>query len=262
MCCIIRQEVLLLPENIRISLTIVTHNDADKAAAAAASIIAHTKKYPLHFYIVDNASSDDTLNRLKYQTELDIIKLNKNIGFGAGHNKVLDLLDSDYHFIVNPDITLNRDVLAEMAEFMEKNPDVVMAMPKILNSDGTEQFLPKSRPTFRRLFLGRFLDKIRSEYIWREREMTSPTEIDFCSGCFFCIRTSVLKELGGFDQRYFMYLEDADLTLRAKTVGKVVFLPDITVTHLWQRGSAKNIRLFFIHLASCFKFLLKWRKNQ
>ena len=250
-----------MAEDIKITLTIVTHNDADKAAAAAASIIAHSKKYPLRFYIVDNASSDDTLERLKHQTGIEVIKLDKNIGFGAGHNQVLNLLNSDYHFVVNPDITLNRDVLAEMVDYMEENRDVVMAMPKILNSDGTEQFLPKSRPTFRSLFLGRFSNKIRSEYIWREREMTGPTEIDFCSGCFFCIRTSVFKVLGGFDQRYFMYLEDADLTFRAKTVGKVVFLPDITVTHLWQRGSAKNIRLFLIHLASCFKFLLKWRKN-
>ncbi|MBR6902709.1 MAG: glycosyltransferase family 2 protein [Clostridia bacterium] len=248
-----------MPENINISLTIVTHNEADKAAAAAASIIAHCNKYPLSFYIIDNNSTDDTLKRLEFQDGIKIIRLNKNIGFGAAHNKALDYIDSDYHFIVNPDITINRDVLADMVAFMEENKNVVMAMPKILNHDGTEQFLPKERPNFRRLFLGRFSKEVRSEYVWQNKDIAVPTEIDFCSGCFFCIRTSALKELGGFDERFFMYLEDADLTIRAKSIGKVVILPDIFVTHLWQRGSAKNIRLFLIHLISCFKFLLKWR---
>lgn len=247
-----------MPENINVSLTIVTHNEADKAAAAAASIIAHSAKYPPEFYIIDNNSTDNTLERLKFEDGIKIIRLNKNIGFGAAHNKALDYIDSDYHFIVNPDITINRDVLADMVKFMEENKNVVMAMPKILNYDGTEQFLPKERPTFRCLFLGRFSKEVRSEYVWQNKNITEPTEIDFCSGCFFCIRTSAFKELGGFDERYFMYLEDADLTIRAKSIGKVVILPDIFVTHLWQRGSAKNIRLFLIHLISCFKFLLKW----
>ena len=250
-----------MPNGISVSLAIVTHNEADKSAAASASIIAHCKKYPLSFYIIDNNSTDDTVERLKYQKGIRIILLPKNIGFGAAHNKVLDYIESDYHFIVNPDITVNRDVIAEMVDFMEENPDVVMAMPKILGIDGSEQFLPKERPDFKRLFLGRLSDKIRSEYIWKDRNLTEPTEIDFCSGCFFCIRTDVLRNLGGFDKRFFMYLEDVDLTTRAKSIGKVMILPDVTVTHLWHRGSAKNPKLFIIHLISCFKFLLKWRNK-
>ena len=248
-----------MPESIKISLAIVTHNEADKAAATAASVLAHCVKYPLDFYIIDNNSTDDTLDRLKYEEGLKIVRLDSNIGFGAAHNKALDFIDSDYHFIVNPDISVNSDVFADMVDYMIANPDVVISSPRILNSDGTEQFLPKSTPTFRRLFLGRLSKKVRDEYIWKDKNLTEPTEIDFCSGCFFCIKTSVMKELGGFDERYFMYLEDADLTVRAKNIGKTVFLPDIKVTHLWKRESARNLRLFFIHLSSCVKFLMKWR---
>lgn len=245
---------------IKISAAIVTYNDGDKAAAAIASILAHCKKYPIELYIVDNNSSDDTLKRIDYiKNSVKIIQLDRNIGFGQAHNKVLDLVDSKYHFVINPDITVNSDVFADVVDYMEKNPDAIMAAPNILNGDGTVQYLPKSVPTFKRLFLGRLSSSVRDEYVWRDREITRPCEIDFCSGCFFCMPTDCFKRLNGFDKRYFMYLEDADLTLRAKRLGKVIFLPDISVTHLWGRGSHKNLRLFVIHLISCIKFLIKWR---
>ena len=93
-----------------------------------------------------------------------------------------------YHFIINPDITINSDVLSDLVDYFESNPDVVMAMPKILNQDGTEQKLPKERPTFKRMFLGRLSDKIRGEYVWADKDITEPVEINFCTGCFFCIR--------------------------------------------------------------------------
>lgn len=249
-------------ENKKISAAIVTHNNGDKAAAAVTSVLAHCKTHPLDFYIIDNNSSDDTLSRLSGISEIKITELDKNIGFGAAHNKVIKWLDSDYHFVINPDITVGGDVFADMVKFMEENPDCVMCTPKILNTDGSEQLLPKSAPTFRRLFSGRVSKKVRAKYVWADREITSPTEVDFCTGCFFCIRTSAFTALGGFDERYFMYLEDADLTLRAKSIGRTVFLPEVSVTHLWNRGSAKNIRLFIIHLISCFKFLLKWRHTE
>lgn len=254
--------MLCLAGTFKISAAIVTYNNGDKAAAATASVIEHCKKYPLDFYIIDNNSSDDTINRIGESGKIKIIRLDKNIGFGAAHNKILEGLDSDYHFIINPDITVNSDVFASITEFMEENPDVVLSAPKILNTDGSEQFLPKSVPTFKYLFLGRLCKKIRDEYVWKNKQITAPCEIDFCSGCFFCIRTSALKDLGGFDRRFFMYLEDADLTIRAKSMGKTIFLPDVKVTHLWDRGSTKNVKLFFIHLVSCFKFLLKWRNSK
>ena len=149
--------------------------------------------------------------------------------------------------------------MSDMVDFFEANPDVVMAMPKILNNDGTEQKLPKERPTFKRLFLGRLSNNIRSEYVWAEKDITEPCEINFCTGCFFCIRTDVFKKVLGFDKRYFMYLEDADLALKAKSKGKVMMLPQFSVNHAWERESSKSLKYLLIHIISSFKFLLKWR---
>lgn len=245
--------------DVLVSASVVTYNDKDRAPETVNSIIKNTKKYPLKLYVIDNASTDGTAELIKKTGQATVIKNSKNLGFGVAHNVVLGQEMGKYHFVINPDITLNQDVISDMVDYFEANPDVVMAMPKILNIDGTEQKLPKEKPTFKRLFLGRVSSKIRNEYIWAEKDITEPCEINFCTGCFFCIRTDVFKKMLGFDQRYFMYLEDADLALKAKSEGKVMILPQFSVTHVWERESAKSLKYLFIHIISCFKFLFKWR---
>lgn len=245
--------------DIQVSASIVTYNDKDRAPDTVQSIIKHTKKYPLKLYVIDNASTDKTAELIEQTGQAVVIRQDKNLGFGSAHNVVLGRELGKYHFVINPDITLNSDCISEMVDYFENHPDVVMAMPRVLNTDGTEQKLPKEKPTFKRLFFGRLSKKIRNEYVWADKEITEPCEIMFCTGCFFCIRTDVFKKLLGFDERYFMYLEDADLALKAKSKGKVMMLPQFSVTHAWERESAKSLKYLFIHIISCFKFLFKWR---
>ncbi len=244
-----------MANSLTVSAAIVTYNDADRIGKACASIVENTKKYPLKLTVVDNASCDNSI-AVARENGAEIISLNKNLGFGAAHNKLLETEMGKYHFVINPDIYIGSDVLSSLVDFMEENSDVVMVMPKILNPDGTEQKLPKEKPTFKRLFLGRISKKVRDEYIWAHKQIDSVVDIDFCTGCFFCIRSEVFKSLGGFDERYFMYLEDVDLTLKAKKVGRVVMQPNESVVHEWERQSAKSLKYFLIHISSCIKFLL------
>ena len=72
-----------------------------------------------------------------------------------------------------------------------------------------------------------------------------------------CIRGEVFEKLGGFDDRYFMYMEDVDLTLRAKKYGKTVIVPKFSVCHLWKRESAKSLKMLLIHTKSVFKFFAR-----
>ncbi len=245
--------------DILVSASIVTYNDINRAPTTVKSIIENTKKYPLKLYVIDNNSIDDTAEFIEKMELATVIKNSQNLGFGAAHNVSLQNELGKYHFVINPDITLTSDVISDMVDYFEANPDVVMAMPKILNEDGTEQKLPKERPTFKRLFLGRLSNKIRGEYVWADREVVEPTQVNFCTGCFFIIRTDAFKKLKGFDERYFMYLEDADLALKAKQIGKVMMLPQFTVVHAWERESSKSLKYLLIHTVSCFKFLFKWR---
>ncbi len=247
-------------EEINVSAAIVTYNSNETALNALKSLKNNTKRYPLSVFIFDNGSTDNTVSLLEDTNLAKVVKTGKNLGFGKAHNLSLNEKLGKYHFVVNPDIVLNSDALSDTVDYMEKNPDVVMCMPKILSENGKEQFVPKEVPTFKRLFLGRIFKSIRDEYCWRTKEIKEPCEIDFCSGCFFCIRTDIWQKLNGFDERFFMYLEDGDLTLRAKKLGKVVVNPHITVIHKWDRASAKSIKYLFIHTCSCFKFLLGRRR--
>lgn len=240
-----------------ISAAVVTYNNGEEAEKTIRLILENTKKYPLKLYVIDNHSTDNTAALLRGIDGVEFIENDKNIGFGAAHNIAFQKGLGKYHFVINPDIEIKSDVLSSLADFMEQNPDVALSMPQILNTDGTVQYLPKKKPTFKRLFFGRLFSKIRDEYVMKGEIGENVTEIDFCSGCFMCVKGDVFERLHGFDKRYFMYLEDADLTLRAKHFGKTVIVPEISIYHAWQRDSAKKLKLLFIHTKSAFKFLAK-----
>ena len=254
-----------MDEKTLITASIVTYNDTEKALNAVCSLKENTKKHSLKVFVFDNASKSIDI---RLSSAADVLEINKdNIGFGAAHNKMLAFEMGKYHAVVNPDITVNSDVLSHLADILDNNPDIVMITPKIMNEDGTEQKLPKRTPSVRYLFLGRLarlgsiFKKIRDEYVRANEVFEDITDIDFCSGCFFMIRSDVFRKIGGFDERYFMYLEDADLTREAKKYGRAVFCPTQEVTHLWERGSAKKPKLLLIHFKSFIKYLRKWKNE-
>lgn len=251
--------MILLAEGVNVSGSIVTYNCKEKAMGAVNSLLANTKKYPFVLNVFDNASQDGTAQALAQINGVNVVNTGANLGFGKAHNKVLDTDCGKYIAIINPDITIQSDVISHLVDVLENNSDIVMITPKVLNNDGTEQKLPKRTPTFKRLFLGRIFKSIRNEYIMADTEFTALTDIDFCTGCFFVIRTDVFKEIGGFDDRYFMYMEDADLTRSAKQYGRVVFDPTVSVVHLWERESSKSLKYLMIHFKSAFKYFLKWK---
>lgn len=243
-------------KGIKLTASIVTYNSDQLAENLIKTLLRDTEKYPLNIFCIDNCSKDSTVKQLE-SYDINLLKSNKNVGFAAGHNRILSEDLGDYLFIINPDINFCGDLLSNIADFMEKNPDIVMLNPKILNPNGEKQLLPIKKPTAKRLFLGRFSRKIRNEYCGGNKKLDTVTDVDFCSGCFFCIRSDIFKKLGGFDTKFFMYLEDADLTLRAKKYGRTVIAPQFSVYHNWERGSAKSPKLMLIHIISAIKFLLK-----
>ncbi len=246
--------------NDTVSIGIVTYNNQEKIKNAVSSIKQHTKKVDYKLYVFDNGSKDATKSEvLNADKNTVFIENGKNLGFGKAHNLAIPIINSKYHAIVNPDIILNSDALSETVEYMEDNPDVVLAVPKIVFPDGTEQKLPKLKPKFIYLLARRtpFFKAKAKEYIMENVEITKPLEIDQCTGCFMVIRTDVFKKLNGFDERFFMYMEDADLTLRAKQYGKTMLLPHISVIHEWERSSSKSLKYLMIHISSMIKFLWK-----
>lgn len=264
--CLLGKEGLLLA---KVSIGVVTYNSEKKICDLLDSVNQYTSDISFDVYIVDNNSTDRTVDVIQknYKTAT-VLQMDHNLGFGGGHNRLLPLVDSEYHMIVNPDIVLHSNAISELAHYLDTHPDVVMVTPKILNMDGTEQYLPKREPKLRYLIAGRlapysrFFCRIRDQYTLKSSKIEQPIDIDFSTGCFSMIRTETFRKIGGFDERFFMYLEDADLTLRAKKYGRAVFNPQISVVHGWERSSAKDLKYLFIHINSMMKFISKWRKNK
>lgn len=251
-----------------LSVGIVTYNSADKICNLLESLYRHTA-VPMQVYVVDNGSTDGTVPLVRRQFPLvHVIESPENGGFGYGHNRLLEAVDSKYHAIVNPDIVLHDDVFTPLVDYLDRHADTALITPRVTNPDGSEQFLPKRLPTVRYMVLGRLskvippLKGVRAAYTRSDETFTEPAEIAFCTGCFMLLRTSVFKACGGFDEQFFMYLEDADLSRRVAEYGKLVFYPGVSVEHQWEAASGKSMKFLKIHLDSMHKYMKKVRQEK
>ena len=248
-------------KDYKISGSIVVYNKPEDAYKTVESVKKYTDEN-FSLYVIDNASADNIGRMLKENFDAEYILLKDNIGFGKGHNKVLDKIDSKYHFVINPDILINENTINNLCDFMDSHPEVSIACPKVLNPDGSIQYIAKKKPGFLSLVSRRihfkFLKKIEDEYLMKDADRDKPFEVDFCTGCFFVIRTDVLKKIGGFDEDYFLYFEDADITMKAKQHGKAFYAPCADVVHFWHRETASSKKQFLIQLKSMFIYFRKW----
>ena len=250
-----------------VTVSIVSYNNAHELGGVLDSLFAATEGVALTVYVVDNHSTDNTCELVAARyPQVKLIALPENCGFGAAHNRVLGELDSDYHVILNPDITFSEDVLTALSDYLDTNEQAVLATPLILNTDGTPQAVPRVLPKPRYMFAGQLerfggvFRRWRDAYTRRTETFTAPTEITFCTGCFMMWRTEVLRALGGFDERFFMYMEDADLSRRGAAYGKLMLVPQVAVTHAWEKASGKSACFLKIHLQSMRRYFAKWRK--
>lgn len=190
----------------------------------------------------------------------------KNIGFGAAHNiairKTLEM-NVPYHLVINPDIHINPEALEKLEEYANNHPETGHIMPKILNPDGTIQYLCKLLPTPIDLIFRRFLPEKISYKRMEKFEMRASgydkiMEVPYLSGCFMFFRSDALRKSGLFDERFFMYPEDIDITRRIHRCFKTIFYPEVSVVHEHTRSSYKNFRMFIIHLINLIKYFNKW----
>ncbi|MGI5888767.1 MAG: glycosyltransferase family 2 protein [Oscillospiraceae bacterium] len=251
---------------VKVSGCIVNYRTYDKCRETIADVIKYTRGVDFTLYVVDNASGTGELAELKREfPSIRDVQSPWNGGFGAGNNLVIDELDSKYHVFINPDIGLDSDVITELAEYMEENPDVGIVTPKILNPDGTVQVLGKRNPTVLSLVGRRILkNKLKPEvehYEMLDEDLSVPQDIQFATGCFTMIRTQVFRKIGGFDSdRFFMYYEDMDITRRTiEEAGmRAVYYPYAHVTHKWERASAHSAKYFMILVDGMFRYFNKW----
>ncbi|MDF2474921.1 MAG: wbbL 2 [Sphingobacterium sp.] len=219
-------------------------------------------------FIIDNSPSNAIERKIvDRHPHFEYIHQPNNPGFGAAHNIGFERAiagGSKYHFVINPDVLLKDQTIKTMVLYMEDNPAIGMAMPKILNTDGSIQFLPKLLPSpfsiVKRMLNRRF--NLFSSFVEQYELRRVSTDIIYdtavVSGCFTLFRISSLKEVGLYDDRFFMYLEDWDLSRRMNEKYRTVYFPKVSIIHGYASGSNKNFRLFKVHLRSYKRYFKKW----
>jgi len=204
----------------KLTASIVCYKTSKEMLERAISSFLNTN-LDVKLYIIDN-SPNDKIRSWFEDERIEYVFNNANVGFGAANNVAINkiLNSSKYHLVLNPDVYFSSTILVKLYEYMERNSDVGLIMPKVLYNHGSTQYLCKLLPTPFGLLIRRFVpiksihNKLNNYYELRVADYNTTFEAPVLSGCFMFVRTSVLKELGGFDERFFMYMEDADLCRR------------------------------------------------
>ena len=218
--------------------------------------------------MIDNSPVDSLKELATLNSRIIYIFNGANLGFGAGHNVAIEkiALHSKYHLILNPDVYFDPSVIEKLYHFIEQYPEIGILSPKVLYPDGSLQYLCRKLPTPLDILLKRiplpilrfFFSKRMNAYEYRNRDYNEIMNVPSLSGCFMFVRTAVFKKVGGFDEKFFMYMEDFDFSRRFLRCYKTVYYPFVSIYHHYTRESATNKKLLFIAIKSTIYYFNKW----
>jgi GT2 family glycosyltransferase len=254
----------------KLVVSIVTYRSPIEEVAAAIRSVQASTVSP-HILVIDNASGEPYASELKAALPEGVVfhPAERNGGFGYGHNQALLLAPpSDYFLILNPDVRVHPGALETMIAFLGAKPQAGLVAPKVLYEDGRLQPLNKRNPTVLDLVLRRMPDHVLARWPQAQARMAryqmldvgydAPCPVEFISGCCMLFRRDILQRLGGFDERFFLYFEDADLTRRVNCISEAWYCPDAVITHRWARASAQSAAMFRVLIESAVQYFTKW----
>lgn len=221
----------------------------------------------IKIFLVDNSPTNALQRIVGLYENVEYIFNPSNPGYGAAHNIALRRafeMSGRYHLVVNADIYFQEGTLDSLFEYMNQRSSVGLVMPKVLFPNGEIQYLCKLLPTpidliGRSIFPRRFWFKNNFKFEMRSTNYSKEMFVPYLSGCFMFLRIQALRECGLFDERFFMYPEDIDLTRRiAATRYTTMFYPHAIVYHEYGAVSKKSIRMLLVHAFNIIKYFNKW----
>ncbi|MBO6494010.1 MAG: glycosyltransferase [Roseivirga sp.] len=223
---------------------------------------------PFRCYIFDNSDSPEAKFLIPTSPEFIYCFQNSNLGFSKTHNLLLnkDLSKSKYTLVLNPDVYFDSGMIEKIIDFMERHDDVGLLLPRVLNPDGTEQPLFKLLPRPKDLIVRRFVPNLLkflfkkelSDYSMSWANVHKIFEAPYLSGCFMFMRTSLFKQLEGFDSSFFLYCEDIDLSRRISSRSKTIYFSKAYIYHHFNKASYTKVKYLYLHLTSAIKYFNKY----
>ncbi len=263
---------------MKLSIVIVNYNQKYFPRICLESLAKSKVNFEYEVVVCDNNSDDESLDFLKEAAKKKLITLvepGKNIGYGAGNNLAAKKAKGKYILILNEDITVEPDTLQKLVDYLEKHQEIGILAPKLIYHNGEIQ--PSCRRNFSLLDL--FIKRSFLKHIWpfkkrykrflmEDYNHKSVQEVDLVTGAFMLMPKDLFDKIGGFDERYFLFMEDFDLCKKVQLTGKkVVYYPEVTAIHYHKRLSEGSFlklvlnKISWIHLISAIKYHWKWRKK-
>ncbi len=271
----------VLPSSLQIS--IVTHRPDEKLlerclrklALAIGAAREDGALRTVHLALIDNSEDREVADRVMKlgkmrfsDSGVHVTYLNghANIGYGAAHNLVLHGTGSDYHLVLNPDVELAPDSLANAVRWLDEHEEVGALAPLVLGPDGTREYLCKRYPTIFDLFLRGFAPRVLKA-LFRKRldryEMRDVMDVDpprvvigipALSGAFMLAKRVAIDSTGGFDPRYFLYFEDFDWSVRLNRITKTAYVPTVQIGHHGGGAAKKGLKHIYYFVKSGLRF--------
>ena len=243
---------------MKLSVIIVNYNVKYFLEVCLHSVLRAAQSFEAEVIVVDNNSKDDSCSMVRTKFPSVIIVENKeNLGFSKANNQGVAIAKGDYILFLNPDTVMPEDFFQKTITYMDAHPEAGAIGPRLI--DGKGQFAPDSKKAFPSLSVAIFkttgINKVfkNSSYFNKYYAVHigewETAEVDVLSGCCMMVRTSLLGKIGGaFDEDYFMYCEDVDLSYRIQRSGhKNIYYPDATLIH-YKGESTRKATLSYVRI--------------
>lgn len=252
-----------------ITIIIVTYNSKDFIRKCLDSIYKSITKHEFEIIIVDNKSSDNTVDIVyREYKNVHMIRNNKNYGFAVANNIAIERARGEHILVLNPDTIIEGDAIDIMADYLEKHTEAGCVGAKLLNFDGSLQLSCRRFPNFLNVFFGRRSilryvfphNPISREFMLEDMNYNCVQEIDWVMGAAMMLRRETLLKTGFFDEQFFLFVEDTDLCYRMQMEGmKIVYLPSAVIKH-YHGGSVKKgfSKAQLHHNLGMYKFFKKY----
>ncbi len=249
-------------KKITVSASVVVHDSPAEELRTLLECLSHSDVDAV--WVVYNGENS------RFDRELEpfdiIFRKVDNNGYGAGHNiAIREALErgSKYHIVVNPDIRWHGDIVSPMKSYMETHTEVGILAPRIINPDGSPQYNARQLPSpfdllARRLLPPSLKRRHDRRYLMHDQDYKRELNAPYLLGCFMFFRTEAIHSCGLFDERFFMYPEDIDITRRFHRKWSTIRWNGVSAEHFHRRESAHSLRMLRIHIINMIRYFRKW----
>ncbi len=257
---------------MKLSICVVNYHHEEALQKLLGSIVDFPPGCMYEVIVMDNGSADHGLLKQqleKFGGQVRLVKSPVNQGFAKASNRAVKLAKGDMVLLCNPDIEVLDGSLRQLLKFADEQGDFGLIGSRLLNPDGSVQASARRFPKLIDLMANRLsfvpgFSKRSKSYLLKSEKFTKPTQVDWMVGAVMLMRKERFQEIGGFDERFFIFFEDTDLCRRLSEAGhEVWYHPQSQMLHseerLSQRGFWPLKKVFWIHLGSAMKYFWKWR---